>query len=237
VYKIAICDDERFALNAITEELHKVKSAGKIECFDDAGSLMERLGRNKFDIVLMDIDFKSAVNGIDYAEKLYVSSPKTKIIFVTGYSEQYIESVFMKKTNIEGYLSKPVTAEKIEKLFKKIEDRKIDEENRKLVIRQRKNMISISYHKIKYIESISHHVRIHTTDDLIEVYSKLSEIQENLPDNFCRCHRSYIVNMDYVKRLTKEGIYMENGKETLPVSKVRFKAVSEKLCEYAGENI
>ena len=36
------------------------------------------------------------------------------------------------------------------------------------------------------------------------IYKKLDEIQEELPPYFLRCHQSYLVNMNYIKRADKE---------------------------------
>lgn len=238
MYTVAVCDDEKYALEAIAGELGKIGDVENTRCFDNAAEFMESLDSGeKYDVALMDIDWKDSVNGIDYAAKMYRKSPHTKIIFVTGYSEQYIESVFMKKTNIEGYLSKPVTADKIKTILKKIESKRMQEEEKRLILKQRKDLISVKYSCIMYIESVLHHVRIHTVDNIIEVYSSMSDIMRNLPDNFCKCHKSYIVNMDYIKKLTKECIYIEDSKDTVPISRLKFKAVSEKFCEYVGENI
>lgn len=238
MYTVAVCDDEKYALKAIEDELKKVSDIGSARYFENADEFMESLNEGeRYDIALMDIDWKGSINGIDYAAKMYNKFPQTKIIFVTGYSEQYIESVFMKKTNIEGYLSKPVTADKIKAILKKIESKRVQEEERKLVIKQRKDLISVKYSCIKYIESDLHHVIIHTVDNTINVYSSMADITKNLPENFCKCHKSYVVNMDYIKRLTKEWIYIDGSEETVPVSRLKFKAISKKFCEYAGENI
>lgn len=238
MYTVAVCDDEKYALEALADELKKIGDVEDIRCFENADEFMESLNEGEgYDIALMDIDWKGSVNGIDYAAKMYNKSPQTKIIFVTGYSEQYIESVFMKKINIEGYLSKPVTADKIQKILQKIKSRRMQEEENKLIVKQRKDLISVKYSCIMYIESVLHHIRIHTVDNTIEVYSNMSDIMQKLPDNFCKCHKSYIVNMDYIKKLTREGIHIDGIEETVPVSRIKFKAVSEKFCEYAGENI
>lgn len=55
-------------------------------------------------------------------------------------------------------------------------------------------VVSIEYNKILYIESNNKKIYIHTLEDCFAIYGTLEEISSLLPDQFVRCHRSYIIN-------------------------------------------
>lgn len=64
------------------------------------------------------------------------------------------------------------------------------------------------------IESQLRKIRIHTTYDVIEYYHKLSDIEEDLKNfNFFKCHRSYIVNLNYVRSYDNVFITLKNGEK------------------------
>ena len=55
--------------------------------------------------------------------------------------------------------------------------------------------------------------KFYTKDGIFYEYKPLSEIVEELPDNFVRCHAAAIVNMDYVKNYNHSMITMQDGEQ------------------------
>lgn len=98
--RIAVCDDEENALRQVRNVINKLSVVDEAEYYSDMDVFMERINTGiYYDIVMMDIDWNSGRTGIDYASHLYRLAPETKLIFFTGYSQRYIEAVFMKRTN------------------------------------------------------------------------------------------------------------------------------------------
>lgn len=234
---IAVCDDSMEALNDVRNVLIETNRVNLIECFNDIDRFMRDVeDGSRYDIVMMDIDWKEKKNGIDYAAWLYDKAPDTRLIFFTGYSQEYIEDVFMQRTNIEGYLKKPVKKDRVIKIIDKIENSKINMNLQKLVIKQRGQIQTVAYESIIYIEGSNHNVYIYTDKKDIMVYDSLQQILKQLSDYFYQCHRSFIINFNHVKRIEKEYVVMDNG-EHVSVSRLKRKELSDLFFKYMGEKM
>ena len=73
------------------------------------------------DIVMLDIEFGSEGNGLDYLDCITKKSGYTQIVIVTAYTEKYIEDIFMQKENVAGFLKKPIDRETMLRVFAKAE--------------------------------------------------------------------------------------------------------------------
>lgn len=93
-------------------------------------------------------------------------------------------------------------------------------ENKALVVDSREGKISIPYNKIFYIEALDKKIFISTGVEEYGFYSTLDKIEEELPDNFKRCHRSFIVNTDKIVKIavSKGTIGLIDGYE-VPLSR------------------
>ncbi|MDE7479054.1 MAG: LytTR family transcriptional regulator DNA-binding domain-containing protein [Lachnospiraceae bacterium] len=101
----------------------------------------------------------------------------------------------------------------------KITDNK--NERKGLFIKTKKRVLDQA--DILYIESMAKKVEIHTTgaDESIEIYATMKELEEQLGENFYRCHRTYIVNMAYITKYRRDCITLTNG-DKIYVAKKRY---------------
>ena len=67
-----------------------------------------------------------------------------------------------------------------------------------LMLPIRQTMERIDCHEICFMESRGHNVYIYTKNREIRIYQKLTDLVDLLPDYFHQCHKSYIVNLEYV---------------------------------------
>lgn len=72
-------------------------------------------------------------------------------------------------------------------------------------------VVKVYLDEIVYIESEVRKIHYHTEDGIYSVYAKLDEVAENLPENFFRCHKRCLINLEKVKRMSGNTIYFENG--------------------------
>ena len=70
-------------------------------------------------------------------------------------------------------------------------------DKRTLHIKTRTNHFTIEHKSILYLENQGRKVKIHTGEKVIEVYAVMNELEQQLGKGFYRCHRGYLVNMDY----------------------------------------
>jgi len=81
-----------------------------------------------------------------------------------------------------------------------------------------KNKSKVYLNELIYIKSEDHYLQLITNKKTEFVRGKLSEIMEQLPPNFVKCHRSYIINKNQIKQVLSSSLLMNNGNE-VPVSR------------------
>ncbi len=102
-------DDERLALQLLTDAIQAVLPKAEVFAFSKPGEALSCARENRCDIAFLDVRMRS-MTGLELARKLKGLCPRINIIFVTGYSEYVGEAM---QLHASGYLEKPVTAEKV----------------------------------------------------------------------------------------------------------------------------
>ena len=108
--KILLVDDEELQLLRLVSEAKKVLPEGsELLSFHNSLEALKSAKENKFDIALLDIEMPG-LNGIQLAKELKKINPLINIIFVTAYDNYALEAY---KMHASGYISKPVSSNKI----------------------------------------------------------------------------------------------------------------------------
>ena len=135
--EIAICDDNKAILDVIEKQLLDLDMVDNIYTYSNLDTFLFSIDNGRrYDAVLMDIEWGEKSTGIDVAAELYKLCPETKIIYVTGHIElsQY---VFLNRSNLNGFLSKPVDTELLRANLQKVLDTIALEEQPCLVFKQK----------------------------------------------------------------------------------------------------
>ncbi|MDW3190783.1 MAG: LytTR family DNA-binding domain-containing protein [Cytophagales bacterium] len=77
--------------------------------------------------------------------------------------------------------------------------------------------VPIPIEQILYIESFSDYVKIHVEDRQLVVREKISKLEERLPENFMRVHRSFLINRNAITAFNRSGINI--GHVEIPVGR------------------
>ena len=129
-------------------------------------------------------------------------------------------------------LKKPITKDKLLKVFNKIFDKQND---KYLLLKTGKEICKIPIKDIVYIESFGRIVEIHLINNVKKpFYNKISNIIDLLPNNFIRTHKSYIVNLNKVKKYNKKEITMDNN-TIIPISRLKYSEINNKITNYIKE--
>jgi two-component system LytT family response regulator len=73
----------------------------------------------------------------------------------------------------------------------------------RVVIKDNRRIVLLAVDEIDWIESAGNYVRLHVADEVHQMRSTLTALEQRLdPDRFLRIHRSIIVNVDRVKQIT-----------------------------------
>ena len=232
---IAICEDNIEELNIINEYIEQWPKNNnikvKIDKYQSSESfLFEWTDYNKYDIVFFDIKMKK-VSGIELSNLVREKNKVVDIVFVTGMIEYALHGY---KVSAMQYLLKPIKQDDIYSCLNKVLERidSTDESSKFMIIKTPKKSMKLNYDEIYYFEMFSPNIVIHTIKEEIALRKKISEIEKELKSSsFIRCHRSYIVNLKYVKSISKKTIILEN-EVSIPLSRNKYKEVNDYFINY-----
>ena len=233
---IALCDDNQLFLREMRTLLAQISAVENVAAFSSLSLFFESIRDGaEYDAVLMDIDWKSGTTGIDVAQELYEMAPRTKIIYVTGYTDRFVQQIFLRPANLSGFLTKPVDKGLLEANLAKLLEEK-EETGRELVIQVNGAAITLPLAEILYIESSGHTVTICTKKEEIRTYEKLKDLLAKLPEEFYQCHKSFIINMRQIRRLQYDVAILKNG-SSVPVSRSRHAGTKEAYFALMGREL
>ena len=109
--KILAVDDEKLALEALVQAISEADGESTVCAFRSPDQAAEFAGKEKPEIAFLDITMRG-MDGIRLAELLMEKDPGIQVIFTTGH-EDYMKDAF--RIHAGGYVTKPVTSEKIRK--------------------------------------------------------------------------------------------------------------------------
>lgn len=166
------------------------------------------------------------MNGIDVAKRLRASGYKGMIVFLTAFREYVFRGYEVRALN---YLLKPV---KENTLFLCLNEIAKELSDNTYIYRNKQEIVSIPYMDILTFSSRLHYVDILTVNGkCYEQMSTLNKVIVHLPSEFIRTHRSYIVNMAHIYRITSGTIELSNHM-TIHISRSYSKDVIRSFAKY-----
>lgn len=229
-----IVDDEPVARNVLETFVAKIPNLELVKSCKNAMEAFEVANQQKIDIFFLDINMPD-ISGLSLAKSI---NQKAKIIFTTAYREYAVDGFNLQAVD---YLLKPISFDRflqsIHKYFEGVSfidsEIKIEKsvlKNDFIFVRSERKMIKINFDEIRYVESLSDYIKIHSADKTITTRETISNIETKLPaKNFLRIHRSYIVNLKKMNSYTNE--FVEIGKNAIPISRTYKENVLKKLTE------
>lgn len=229
-YNIAIIDDEQVQREYLLTIIKTWKKSDdlNVKTFYNAESFLFDYEDNKdYDILLLDIEMDK-INGIELAQKIRKDNERVQIIFITGFAD-YMSMGF--DVSALHYLMKPVSKEKLHQVLDKAINLLLKKESNIIIKADGHNKI-IKLSDIVYVESFGHYISIYSIDKKeYTVKIGISKFIEELDNNFIVPHRSYIVNLKYVKSISKNNILLDDNKE-IPMAKNNFDDVNKAFIGY-----
>lgn len=236
--KIAVCDDELRAAGQIRDMALRVFDDISCDVFTEVEALLGKLEEGEeYSAILMDIEWDGKEKGIRAAERIKYLGPDIRIIYVTGFTEKYVQQIFFRPANLSGFLIKPVTEYMLRRALEKaLADQKRRVKD-KFTFQQGGSLHSIAFYKILYLESSAHKIMITTRNETFYCYGKLDEIAEKFPPNFIRCHKSYLVNMDEIQEFGHGYMIMMSDRRHIPIAKIKHGMVKKAYFEYMKADV
>ncbi|MBB4931440.1 DNA-binding LytR/AlgR family response regulator [Lipingzhangella halophila] len=211
-----IVDDEapaRADLRYLLAKFDRVQVVGEASNAEEALLLLESLD---YDLVLMDIRMPGGT-GLDVARKLRDAAHPPKVIFTTAFPDYAVEAFDL---DAADYLVKPFDADRLERALDRAlsggtEDTEphtaplrqpeaTDPPNR-IPVQKGDRTVLVNESSIIYAGAARGYSYLQLADERVLVSYSLNELERRLRSaHFFRAHRSYLVNLDYVRELAPD---------------------------------
>ena len=187
---------------------------------------------NPPDIILLDINLKGELDGIQTAQKMQ-KTQNIPIIYLTANAD---DSHFnrAKDTHPYGFIAKPFKKLDLQRAIELTVSQISCRDGREtsadppkdetfilsdcIFVRHLNSMVKVNIKDILYIEAERNYCRIFSNSKEYLVVMTLKEMDNKLPSkHFLRVHRSFIVNISQVKEVATSHIVI--GRKAIPISK------------------
>ena len=217
--KIGMCDDNlnsiKIASKLLDAEIIEQGLDAEISIVSsDQKEIFDQIYSKNIDILFLDIDFKNnGKNGIDFAKDLRKINKDFYLVFLSAH-QRYLHLSLT--TKVFDYLVKPINRDTISELVSRLKDEFTYN-----------NTLFLHFYKweyvraddILYIEKYGKKSNIITSNITYTTTKNLNTLLNELPTNFVRCHKSYILNQNKVLSIDrKNGFAILEKNITCPIS-------------------
>ena len=225
--RIAICDDLNTERKKVIEALNLIMGNFSVNEFDDGYELIKSHMHMPFDLIILDI-LMPKISGMDTARLLREKGVNTPVVFISS-SEEF--GVMSYSVLAFDYILKPIDVERLRECMKRL-----------LAQKKKKHYISVTYSgtetkillsNIQCMESNLRKVIITLSESReTEVVGKLADFEEYLiKHGFCRCHKSYIVNIEHIDSIENDTFFLTGGR-TVKISRTYLQKAKKAYFDY-----
>jgi len=223
-----IIDDEKPAINVLTNFVERIPFLQLKLATRDAFKGLQALNTQEVDLLLLDIEMPD-ITGIQLLKSL---EKKPLVIFTTAYENYALQGY---QLDVLDYLVKPIRFERFLKAVNKAQNLHLankgghlEKVEGHLLIKVEYKNVKVNFSDIIYIEGLKDYVKIHTKQGMFLTRLNMKSIKSKLPSNlFMRVHRSYLISLQKITSFQKGQIYI--NKITIPVGVTYQEQVIKKL--------
>ncbi len=232
MYKIAVCDDNPADADYVADIIRRWAQARavlmEIERFPSAEAFWFQYEENRcYDILFLDIEMEpEGMNGIELAAKLRKNDSSIQLVFVTGYMEYIADGYDVEALH---YLLKPVTEEKLGSVLARALER-VKAREKELFLQTTDGSVRVLNSEIRYLEVQRNYVTIHAAEEYT-VKRTLGDLEKELDESFFRTGRSFIVNLRFVRKITKTQVFLKDGAQ-VPLSRGLYEGINRAMIQY-----
>lgn len=217
-----ILDDEPLAREVLETYLEQTPGFALAASLGDPLAARPLLQAGNIDLLFLDINMPG-INGLDLLRSL---STRPSTIITTAYPEHALEGF---ELDVIDYLVKPIPYARFLNSLDKARRRMEPATNTEghILLKAEKVLHRLGYEQLYYIEAMGDYAKVFTSEGRLVVKETLGALEQRLPESFFRCHRSYIVNMEQVRKLSGNRVLLSEGE--VPVGAAYKAAFLERL--------
>jgi DNA-binding LytR/AlgR family response regulator len=204
---IAICEDSPEDRRCMESALESAGIPCACDWFENGESFLEGFSYGKYDLVLLDV-YMGEMTGVEVARLVRETDSDVMLAFVTTSEDFAMEGY---RSRVERYLLKPYQENDVHEILASAARRVESQQEAALTVAGETIPIS----RIRYAEQNNHTTIIYLMGgNEVRRTGRLDDIDSQLPSPpFYRSHKSYLVNLDHVKRLDRNlnAFEMDSG--------------------------
>lgn len=213
-----IIEDEPLARHRLRGFIAKSKDHELVAEFDSVEQFLTERPTLRYDLLFLDIQL-GGKTGIQLLEENSIDCP---VILTTAHHEFALQAFDL---HVCDYLLKPFSLERFQQALQKAKQTLPQPDH--IFIRSEHRLEKIKFNDLIYIEGMRDYRCFHTVNGRILTLQTFTELEKLLPENkIRRIHKSFMVNLEKIDRLEKDGIVM--GQIRIPVSR-SFRQVLQEL--------
>lgn len=224
-----LIEDEPVARIAVEEQLKHIPFVALLASFDNPIPAIAFLLEYEIDLVLSDIKMPG-LSGVDFLKSL---THRPLFIFITGNPEYAAQSY---ELEVFDYIVKPFPFERLLKSLSRAQaflsakgDQKTENAGQ-LTIKENYRNYLVPFEDIYYLEGSKEYIKVVTQEREYLMIDSLKSMENTLPkDSFARVHKSYIINLGFVKALDPDKVIMKGSIKDIPLGATYRDGVYRKL--------
>lgn len=229
--KVAICEDEQSEIEYMSSAVSTWAKSNSHRCeiaaFSSAEAFLFENGENNyFDILLLDIEMPGR-SGLELAKQLRREGNRSEIIFITSHFEFYGEGY---EVDALHYLIKPIDQDKLSDVLTKAAER-LAAAPLSIILNCEGETVRLYERDILYVEASLHYALIRTREREYRIKENFSAFVERLSEDFYRTHRSYLVSLKAITRISRSSVLLEGGFE-IPLSRGKYDDINRAFIEH-----
>ena len=209
---IAVCDDLREERRTLAKMIHDCCRQRGIDAslrlFASGEELLSAVRRpGQFHVLFLDV-YMPGLSGVETARRLRRIDRGCAVIFATTSTDHGLESF---EVEASDYLVKPIRQENVDRAMDWFLEH-VPKELRPLSVYAEREWMDIPLASILYIEVLGHHAHIHTGTRDVVARRGIDDLAAAIDsEDFLRCHRSYLVNLNYVRGIEGNDFRLTDG--------------------------
>ncbi|WP_044338899.1 LytR/AlgR family response regulator transcription factor [Rossellomorea aquimaris] len=204
--KIGLVDDRMIDLEKLNGIISRIQNVEIIFSTTSAEEAYDQIKKETIDLLIADIEMPH-LSGYELADIIHSHALNISVIFVTGNSGYAVHAF---ELNVHDYIMKPYTNDRLMKSIERLMEKSRSAElTGRLYLKQKNDIHIVQKKDIVFIERSGRATTIYTKEEEIKTYLTLNELEGELRErDFIRSHRSFIINIHYVKNFS---LYAKNS--------------------------
>lgn len=225
-YKCLIIDDDPLITDLIVHFCDKLDEIEYCVACNNAIDGLKLISSQDFDVLFLDYNMPE-LNGKAILE---LKKDNSRVIMITSHADFAVDSY--NYPQLIDYLLKPIKFDRFVQAINKLKPKEADQpalsSTDNYFIKDGSKWVKLKLSEIIYVKSDSNYVVWTTKDKQVLELKKLKSLEEELPSNFKRVHRSFIINTDHIEVITRDNITI--GTRMIPIGNA-YKAVIDEIIE------